>query len=97
MHRVVSLLTRRGCLDEEAYPNDALEALQAAALQRRFPFAPDERPPPRKRRSASFEGFSLHANTHVHQNDRHGLELLCRYGARGPLSLERLEKRPDAA
>ena len=31
MHRVVDLLTRRGCLDEEAYPNDALEALQAQA------------------------------------------------------------------
>ena len=72
IHRVVDLLTRRGCLDEEAYPNDALEALQAAALQRRFPFSPDERSPPRKRRCASLEGLSLHANTHFHERDRHG-------------------------
>ena len=41
------------------------------------------------------EGFSLHANTRVHENDRTGLETLCRYGARGPLSLERLSLRDD--
>jgi len=35
------------------------------------------------------EGFSLHANTHLHANDRKGLERLCRYGARGALALER--------
>ena len=41
------------------------------------------------------EGFSLHANTWVHQNDRDNLEKLCRYGARGPLALERLSRRED--
>ena len=48
-----------------------------------------------KRRCASCEGFSLHANTRVHENDRQGLEQLCRYGARGPLALERLAWRED--
>jgi hypothetical protein len=41
------------------------------------------------------DGFSLHANAHVHPNDRTGLERLLRYAGRPPLSLERLEERPD--
>ena len=41
------------------------------------------------------EGFSLHADTHVHANDRQGLERLVRYGARGPLAEERLTRRDD--
>jgi hypothetical protein len=95
MHRVVRLLTRRGLLEEGTYPDDALGHLQAASLQRRLPLGDEERPPPRKRRCATLEGFSLHANTHVHPNDRQGLEQLCRYGARGPLALERLARRED--
>jgi len=38
------------------------------------------------------EGFSLHANTHLHATDRQGLERLCRYGARGALALEGLSR-----
>jgi hypothetical protein len=41
------------------------------------------------------EGFSLHANTHLHANDRQGLEWLCCYGARGALALERLSRAED--
>jgi hypothetical protein len=41
------------------------------------------------------EGFSLHANTHLHASDRQGLERLCRYGARGALALERLSRMED--
>jgi hypothetical protein len=37
----------------------------------------------------------LHANTHLHANDRQGLERLCRYGARGALALERLSRAED--
>ncbi|WP_245682527.1 hypothetical protein [Archangium gephyra] len=51
----------------------------------------DVRPPPSKQpRCAFMEGFSLHANTHLHANDRQGLERPYRYGARGALALERL-------
>jgi hypothetical protein len=47
------------------------------------------RPPPSKQpRCAFLEGFSLHANTHLHANDRQGLERLCRYGARGALAVK---------
>jgi Putative transposase len=41
------------------------------------------------------EGFSLHANTHLHANDRQRLERLCRYEARGALALERLSRAED--
>ncbi|WP_244225033.1 transposase [Corallococcus sicarius] len=52
--------------------------------------------PPRKQpRCAFLEGFSLHANTHLHANDRQGLERRCRYGARGALVLERLSRAED--
>ena len=96
MHRMVRLLSRRGLLEGDASPDDALETLQAASLQRRLPLAEPEAPlPVHKRRCASYEGFSLHANTRVHENDRQGLEQLCRYGARGPLALERLAWRED--
>lgn len=44
---------------------------------------------------AVLEGFSLHADTAVHGNDREGLARLGRYGARGPLSLSRLTRLPD--
>jgi hypothetical protein len=47
------------------------------------------------RRVARVEGFSLHADTWVHANDREGLVRLCRYGARGPLALGRLSLRED--
>jgi hypothetical protein len=38
---------------------------------------------------------SLHADVHLHANDREGLEHLCCSGARGPLSLQRLSLTPD--
>jgi hypothetical protein len=51
---------------------------------------------PRRRRGSAFtEGFSLHAGVHLHANDREGLERLCSYGARGPLSLDRLWQLED--
>jgi len=46
-------------------------------------------------RTARQEGFSLHANVAVHENDRQGLERLCRYGLRPPLSLARLSQAED--
>ena len=49
----------------------------------------------RKNRVAVAEGFSLHADTLVHANDREGLERLCRYGARGPIAQCRLRRLAD--
>ena len=49
----------------------------------------------RRQRSAIALGFSLHADTAVHANDRDGLERLCRYGARGAIAECRLRKVDD--
>ena len=46
----------------------------------------------RGRFEAFLDGFSLHCGVHLHKNDRQGIERLCRYGARGPLTLGRLTK-----
>ncbi|WP_194858673.1 transposase [Myxococcus sp. AB056] len=47
-------------------------------------------------RCSLLEGFSLHANTDLHANDRQGLEQRCRYRARGALALERLPRAEDS-
>ena len=48
-----------------------------------------------KRLCAKVDGFSLHAARTVEAADREGLERLCRYGLRSPLSLERLSRDSD--
>jgi hypothetical protein len=94
--RVVALLRKTGKLEEAQPGEDALDLLRAQAVRTpRLPLALDQRPPRRGRRCAFLEGFSLHANTWVHENDRVGLARLSNYGARGPLSLERLSLLPD--
>jgi Putative transposase len=96
LNRVLRLLEKRGALPAQE-PEDARQAYQAHSLQQRLRWTEvDVRPPPRKQpRCAFMEGFSLHANTHLHANDRQGLERLCRYGARGALALERLSRMED--
>ena len=47
-------------------------------------------------RCAAVAGFSLHANVCISPRDRLRLERLCRYVARPPLSMDRLEALPDA-
>ncbi|HYO67727.1 MAG TPA: transposase [Archangium sp.] len=95
-HRVLRLLEKRGALPAQG-PEDALQTYQAHSLQQRLRWTEvDVRLPPRKQpRCAFLEGFSLHANTHLHANDRHGLERPGRYGARGALALERLSRAED--
>ena len=94
--RVVALLRRKGKLEEALRGEDALDFLRAEAVRSpRLPLGLAKQSPRRGRRCAFLEGFSLHANTWVHENDRVGLVRLCNYGARGPLSLERLSLLPD--
>ena len=75
--RLLRRLQRMGLLPADG-PEDAREAYQAAALQQRFAWAElGLAKPPRKRpRVAFLEGFSLHADTHLHAHDRPGLERL---------------------
>ncbi len=74
-------------------PLDALASAQAEALL--LPSAGPQEPRRRTQHSAFLEGFSLHAGVHLHANDREALERLCAYGARPPLSLQRLAELPD--
>ncbi len=53
---------------------------------------PENPPPPRCVRHG---GMSLHADVDVPANDRNRLERLCRYVARPPIALDRLEAMPD--
>jgi len=73
--RVVAVLRRKGKLEEALRGEDALDLLRAEAV--RSPGLPlglaVEQPSRRGRRCAFLEGFSLHANTWVHENDREGL------------------------
>ena len=48
-----------------------------------------------KKLACRFEGFSLHAGTHVAAHARFGLERLCRYVVRPALVNDRLTRLPD--
>lgn len=92
--RVVALLRRRGRLDDEdgdTHDEGDLPLLAALPATRR-PAVVEEKPPPLCARQ---DGFSLHAATAVHANDREGLERLARYCARPALSLDRLSLDED--
>ena len=86
MAKVLARVLRQGKKDwaeqEAAWAEDEYEQLQARALQRPLELG-DVARAPRRDRVAVAHGFSLHAGTAVHGNDRQGLERLCRYGARG--------------
>ena len=92
--RVRALLKPRlEALREDARPPDALAASQSesvSALRGRPPDANQAKP-----LAAYHQGFSLHAGVHLHANDRQGLANLCGYGARPPLTQERLSALPD--
>ena len=89
--RVLRLLRRE--LGDDEPEADGLAALEAASLAAR-PAAKGDGPK-KKRLTAFLEGFSLHAGVHLHENDRRGLEQLCRYGARGAIAHSRLTELPD--
>jgi len=78
---------------DDARPPDALAASQAESVTTLRGAPPDAAE--RKRLAAYHQGFSLHAGVHLHANDRQGLTHLCGYGARPPLTQERLFSLPD--
>ena len=93
MARVTRLLRRRGRLCEAVDEREEQPELMALGPARRAgPSKVTEPPPPRCARKA---GYSLHAGRSVHPNDRAGLEALCRYGLRPPLSQGRLHRKDD--
>jgi hypothetical protein len=88
-------LRKRGRLDdddEEAAPDPGPELFASQPLARARAPTIDPAPPPPL--CARRNGYSLHAATWIRAHDRSGLERLCRYGLRPPLSLGRLEALP---
>ena len=88
VQRARKLLERFG---EEAEPEDALDRVRGRQLSL---FAPPKELPEGKL-SARLEGYSLHAATHLHMNDREGLERMARYALRPPVANSRLSQRED--
>lgn len=107
--RVRRLLERRAKADDGEPQDDGCQLLlQCASVAPRDHVviaspSPPGRPGKRKRQPARRKhlcvrteaGFELHAAVHLPATDRAGLERLCRYIARPPVSEERLVKRPD--
>jgi hypothetical protein len=93
LHRVLRQAKRDWAEEDAPWAEDEYQELQQQAIQQRL--ALPDTPPHRRRRVALADGFSLHADTAVHGNDRQGLETLCRYGARGPVSECRLRRLDD--
>lgn len=93
LHRVLRRLRPRLAALEETHPDEDDASLQQASTQQVLLDVPAK--PSGGRRLAVAHGFSLHANTAVHANDRQGLELLCRYGSRGAVAESRLRRLED--
>jgi len=87
------LQPRLEALRDDARPPDALAASQAESVSalRGRPMDAGAA----KQLAAYHQGFSLHAGVHLHANNREGLAHLCGYGARPPLTQERLSALPD--
>ena len=77
----------------DARPPDSLGLAQAESVSLLFGKPSDAGRA--KKQAAYFDGFSLHAGVHLHANDRQGLLHLCGYGARPPLTQDRLSALPD--
>jgi len=93
--RVLKTVERLFLKEEEnqAFPQDALERLQHEGAQLKFGWP--ARPTLKGHLTAVGGGFSLHAGTWVHKNDRQNLARLVGYGARGPISEARLSRNND--
>jgi hypothetical protein len=90
--RVAELLERHQTDAECDDLDDALAAVQAVAVHA-VPtgnVAPDSARRSPRPRSAFLDGFSLHADTAIHRNDRLGLERVLRYSGRPALAQDRL-------
>ena len=79
--------------EDQEFAQDALERLQHEGAQLKLPWP--ALPSVKGHLTAIGGGFSLHAGTWVHKNDRQNLARLVGYGARGPISEVRLSRKDD--
>jgi hypothetical protein len=87
VHRLVER-RRAGHGDDD--PADLLATEQAEAVAGSPLHGRAPRPRSTSHRSAFLDGYSLHADRLVDENDRDSLERLCRYGSRSPVAHTRL-------
>jgi hypothetical protein len=93
VRRVAKLLERHQTDAECDDLDDALAAAQAVAVHAVPTHSAASQRHPRsspRPRSAFLDGFSLHADTAIHRNDRVGLERVLRYSGRPALAHDRL-------
>ncbi len=101
IRRTATVMERylEGCEDEEL--GDALARVQALSIKMRLwgddASGPDGGTQSHRlsKCSAFVEGVSLHAAVAIHQNDRDGVEALCRYGLRTAIALDRISWTDD--
>jgi Putative transposase/Transposase zinc-binding domain len=92
--KIIALLARSH--DEDVTPDDdGLLVERHAAAMNRITVPPDAAPHMTKTRCAFLNGFSVHADVHIHPNDRLALKRLLAYAARPPCPEERLTRLPD--
>jgi hypothetical protein len=95
LHRLLRQLRATFAELEPLWPDDDEAMLWAEGAQHRLGLEGEAPPKKKASRVAMACGFSLHADTAVHAFDRVGLQRLCGYGARGPVSEERLTRLPS--
>jgi hypothetical protein len=95
LHRLLHQLRATFAALEPLWPDGDEEELWAEGAQHRLGLQGESLPRKMTSRLAVACGFSLHADTAVHAFDRVGLQRLCAYGARGPVSEERLTRLPS--
>ena len=96
IRRIAKILARHQEEHSDDQVGDALAYVQAASVRSTLSAPKTANDDARKpERSAFIAGFSMHANVAIHQNDRKGIERLCRYGLRPAFALERLSWTED--
>jgi hypothetical protein len=93
--RVLRCIARHGVGRDDDDGGDALDQLAAESLQPGVPGVPDVQRP-QGRFEAFQDGFFLHCGMRLHEKYRAGIERLCRYGARGPLTSASSARTPTA-
>ena len=89
--KVLALLTR-STTDEVAQEDDSLIAERHVAAVGRIAVPPATEPHITKPRCAFWNGFSMHADVRIHENDRLALARLCAYVTRPPCPEDRLTR-----
>lgn len=86
-------------IDEVAIPEaeamDTALAVSRTTQRQQSSLWTSEFEPLARPRCANIDGYSLHADVSIAEDDREALERLCRYGLRAPFAMHRFSELPD--